>query len=744
MPGHITRRVASLPLRRKFALMLLITGIGISAICTFTALREHQQLVADQNAGLKIRVDSATTLVRHFAEEARRGALSEADAKQQALDALRVIRTETGSDYLWVNDDRPVMLMHPHQTSLNGKPLSDVKSPDGQYVFREMVRIAHQSGSGYLDYVWAKPGADKPVAKTSYIAYFKPWGWIIGTGEYTDDVAAESRRFAWKMLLAGILVIAVTVLLGWLIASGILRSISRALASIQAVASGDLSIHVRNVHDDEIGRMHQAIGSMAGQLRERTERDAVDARRNLRIRTALECVSTNVMIADADGTIVYLNAPLEKMLREQENAIRSELPNFDAAHLVGGNIDLFHRHPQHQRDLLAKLQGTHTATIKVGGRTMQLIINPIISADGQRVGFITEWSDRTTEIRMESEIAGIVEAAARGNMSGRIDTACMRGFFLKMANNLNGLLEANQNSMREISAMLGGLAEGDLTRRMNGEYEGVFAQMRDDANATVDKLVEIVGKIKLSSGTITTAAGEIASGNSDLSRRTEQQAANLEETAASMEELTSTVKQNAESARQANQLAQGAASVARDGGDVVGQVVTTMHGIEASSKKIAEIISVIDGIAFQTNILALNAAVEAARAGEQGRGFAVVASEVRSLAQRSAEAAKEIKHLIDDSVGKVADGSALVSKAGSTMAEIVTSVQRVTDIMAEISAASQEQSAGIEQVNLTITQMDETTQQNAALVEEATAAARSMEEQASVLGQAVAAFHLDE
>jgi methyl-accepting chemotaxis protein len=254
---------------------------------------------------------------------------------------------------------------------------------------------------------------------------------------------------------------------------------------------------------------------------------------------------------------------------------------------------------------------------------------------------------------------------------------------------------------------------------------------------------DMVVQIKESTETISTASDEIAKGNADLSQRTEEQASSLEETASSMEELTSTVKQNAENARQANQLAVGASDVAVKGGNVVKQVVTTMNGISESSKKIADIISVIDGIAFQTNILALNAAVEAARAGEQGRGFAVVATEVRNLAQRSAAAAKEIKELITDSVGKVDAGSKLVDEAGKTMDEIVSSVKRVTDIMAEITAASQEQSSGIEQVNQAITQMDEVTQQNAALVEEAAAAAESMQEQAGSLLQAVSQFKVE-
>ncbi|CTP88687.1 methyl-accepting chemotaxis protein [Xanthomonas graminis] len=344
---------------------------------------------------------------------------------------------------------------------------------------------------------------------------------------------------------------------------------------------------------------------------------------------------------------------------------------------------------------------------------------------------------------MNRQIGQLATAAAAGDFSVRGDAQRFQYDFRAMVDSLNQLMATADGNLQSLSALLQAIAAGDLTARMHGEFNGVFASMRDDANATAEQLAGIVGRIHNAAVSINAAASEIATGNDDLSRRTEQQAASLEETAASMEELTSTVKQNAEHARQANQLAAGAAAVAAQGGDVVGQVVSTMSGIEASSKRIADIISVIDGIAFQTNILALNAAVEAARAGEQGRGFAVVASEVRTLAQRSAGAAKEIKHLIDASVSQVADGSALVRQAGQTMGEIVSSVQRVTDIMGEIAAASQEQSAGIEQVNQTVTQMDEATQQNAALVEKATAAARAMEDQAGQLTETVALFKIE-
>ncbi len=291
--------------------------------------------------------------------------------------------------------------------------------------------------------------------------------------------------------------------------------------------------------------------------------------------------------------------------------------------------------------------------------------------------------------------------------------------------------------------MRGTVAAGDLTSRIDvtaQDEPGMLLQALKDMNTS---LVDIVSKVRSGSDTIATASAEIASGNMDLSSRTEHQASSLEETASSMEELTSTVKQNAENAKQANGLARSASEVAIEGGQVVSRVIDTMGSINESSRKIVDIIGVIDGIAFQTNILALNAAVEAARAGEQGRGFAVVAAEVRNLAQRSAGAAKEIKELIGDSVEKVEAGSKLVNQAGSTMDEVVTSVKRVSDIINEIASASQEQTTGIEQVNIAVTEMDNVTQQNAALVEEAAAAAGSLQEQAATLTQIVSLFKLD-
>jgi methyl-accepting chemotaxis protein len=306
------------------------------------------------------------------------------------------------------------------------------------------------------------------------------------------------------------------------------------------------------------------------------------------------------------------------------------------------------------------------------------------------------------------------------------------------------LARSVMHPLREAIVIAETVASGDLSQEFATERDGDFGRLLSGMGEMEDMLTDVVTRIKASTDSIVVASGQIAAGNQDLSTRTEQQAGSLEKTAASMDELTGTVKQNADNARQANQLARSACEVAVKGGSVVGQVVDTMASINASSRKIVDIIGVIDGIAFQTNILALNAAVEAARAGEQGRGFAVVASEVRSLAQRSADAAKEIKHLIEDSVGKVDAGSALAGEAGRTMEQVVGSVKRVTDIIGEITAASRTQAQGIEDINQAIIQMEQVTQQNAALVEEAAAATQSLKDQAGSLSRVVATFKLEE
>jgi methyl-accepting chemotaxis protein len=385
---------------------------------------------------------------------------------------------------------------------------------------------------------------------------------------------------------------------------------------------------------------------------------------------------------------------------------------------------------------------TRVATALANGDLSQKITQDYPGTFGQTRNGVNNTVDSLT--RIVDEIEKVVAAAAsHGDFSVKMELQGKQGYSKKLSELLNQLSDVTDTGLRDVVRVSKALAEADLTQRITSNYPGLFGQTKDAVNTTVDNLQELVGQIKGAVDSISTASGQIAAGNQDLSQRTEEQASSLEETAASMEEITSTVKGNADNAKQANQLAQGASSVATKGGDVVNQVVMTMFSINESSRKIVDIISVIDGIAFQTNILALNAAVEAARAGEQGRGFAVVATEVRSLAQRSADAAKEIKRLIGDSVEKVETGTQLVGDAGATMEEIVNAVKRVTDIMAEISAASVEQSSGIEQVNQSITQMDQTTQQNAALVEEAAAAAESLGEEAQRLSEAVSVFKVN-
>jgi methyl-accepting chemotaxis protein len=466
------------------------------------------------------------------------------------------------------------------------------------------------------------------------------------------------------------------------------------------------------------------------------------AKETLKIKIALDNASSCVMMADNEGVIRYQNKALQALMQRSEKAFRSVMLSFNAAGILGSSFDIFHKNPSRQRNLVLNLEGEHRSDFRVGGMDVRLVANPIADETGERLGAVIEWMDRTAEVTAEKEIASIVQAAAAGDFSKRIAEADKIGFFLEMARGLNAVLGTSEQALGEIARILKALARGDLTQKIEAHFDGVFAELAADSNSTIERLQGIILQIREASDSINTASREVAIGNNDLSSRTEEQASSLEETAASIEELAATVRHNAENAAQANRLAGEASKAAQRGGEVVSQVVTTMSAITESNREIVDITTLIDGIAFQTNLLALNAAVEAARAGEQGRGFAVVASEVRTLAQRAAEAAKNIKAVIAASVGKVDEGAKLVASAGAAMEEIVAQVKRVGAIIGEIAAASKEQSDGITQVNQAVTSIDQITQQNAALVEEATAATRSLEEQAEALLQAVQVFGL--
>ncbi len=513
---------SSMSIAKKLGLLIVSALVGIIVLCAMFLFSERRLIMEERQSGVKQAVETAHGLVTHFHSLVAKGTMPEAEAKLGAMAALRNLRY-SGNEYFWINDMQPKMLMHPIKPELEGQELTDTKDTNGTQLFVSFVKVVTASGAGFVDYMWPKPGSDKPVLKVSYVKGFAPWGWIVGSGVYVDTVDAVIAERLIYFAISALVLGGILLFIGLLISRGILKQLgcepAEAAEITHRIADGDLSVEVTLKPGDDSSLLH-AIKSMR------------------------------------------------------------------------------------------------------------------------------------------------------------------------------------------------------------------------------DRFAHIVGEVRIGSESVATASGEIAQGNNDLSTRTEQQASALEATASSMEELSATVKQNADNAGQANQLAQSASTVAIQGGQVVNQVVETMKGINESSRKISDIIQVIDGIAFQTNILALNAAVEAARAGEQGRGFAVVASEVRSLAGRSADAAKEIKALINASVERVEHGSALVDRAGTTMTEVVSSIRRVTDIMGEISAASVEQSTGVSQVGLAVTRMDQTTQQNAALVEQMAAAASSLRSQAQELVQTVAVFKL--
>ncbi|MDK1386749.1 methyl-accepting chemotaxis protein [Sinorhizobium sp. 8-89] len=592
---------------RKFrisARLYALVGFALltmAAALTFSLVQAQDRLVAERKAMLAAMNENAITVFDAYFKQEQAGTLSREEAQKRALEAVKAMRYQ-GSGYFWVNDMHPTMVMHPIKPELDGADLTANKDPNGKHLFVEFVKTVQAHGKGFVDYYWPKPGAEEPVLKYSHVAGFEPWGWVVGTGVYADDLAAMFRERAWQM--AGILAAAALAILmaALAIVRSVVRPVEKLKVSMQAIADEDLSSDVPETdRGDEIGQMAKVLVVLRDSVRERLE---------LRSREA-----------------------------EQQDRLNAERSS---------------------------------------------------SEERQRA------------------------------------TA-----------------EAQADAMDTIGAALERLASGDLTAEVE-HIAPEYAKLQKDFNTAVAALRDVIGAISQSTEIVHGSAGDISEAANNLSRRTEQQAAALEETAAALDEITSTVRHASDRAHEARDMVNETKASAAKSGGIVRNAIDAMGRIEASSSRISQIIGVIDEIAFQTNLLALNAGVEAARAGEAGRGFAVVAQEVRELAQRSAGAAKEIKDLISASVKEVGAGVELVRSTGDALMEIETLVNRVNEQVASIATASREQATGLQEVNTAVNSMDQMTQQNAAMVEETTAASQTLAQESRELKVLLEKFCLQE
>jgi methyl-accepting chemotaxis protein len=576
---------------RLYALVALALAVLVGAL-TYSLFQSYDALVHERRLGLAQINDNSVAILNKYHKMEQDGTLTREEAQERAKDVIGAMRYEPDG-YMWINDMQPAMVMHPIKPELNGKDLSQNKDPNGKFLFVEFVNTVKAGQEGFVDYYWPKPGFEEPVEKLSHVIGFQPWGWVIGTGVYSDDLAALFRQTAIQYGVLIALALIGKLICAYLVVRSVVKPINRLKDSMRDIAEEKVDMDIADTERrDEIGGMAQTLVVLRDSVRERIE------------------------------------------LRDRE-------------------------------------------------------------------------------------------AQQQANLNGERERNEL---------NLRTSSERQNHAINALGSALERLAEGDLTVQI-GVIGSEYEKLRDDFNRAVESLGGVIAAINQTSDIVTSSAGNISEATNNLSKRTEQQAAALEETAAALDEITATVRTAAERANEARQMVAETKSSANRSGEIVRSAVDAMGRIEGSSQKISQIISVIDEIAFQTNLLALNAGVEAARAGEAGRGFAVVAQEVRELAQRSANAAKEIKTLISASAAEVDTGVGLVRSTGEALIEIEALVNRVNESVNTIATAAKEQATGLAEINTSVNHMDQMTQQNAAMVEETSAAGQSLAEESYNLRQ---------
>lgn len=705
MPIHLT-------IKQKLTTLTLLILIGSIIINTFFLFQYKEVLMNARQEQIENLIEAASGIVQKQYTLAQEGRLSTEKAQENAKETLRAMRY--GNEYFWIHSLDLKMIMHPFRTDLENKDIRDYRTTNGIQLFVEMEKAIANKGSGFYSYDWQKPGQVVALPKISYLKRFEPWGWVIGTGIYVDDV----EELFWKNTKTAIIINAVLltflVFLVWGIVRNILYKIRQTQHYLTTMSEGQFDEKINAETGDEFGKMLSSMKTMQKRLNESVAALKSTARAARLSQTALEHAKTPVMISNAEHEIIYLNQAARELFSQREPIISQHIPKFSVENMIGTKLDFFHQSSGFDHKLDNSVKQAVRTQVKMGYLHLSASLTTISDeVTGEELGIAAEWKDLTEQTAIQEEMNQIISAALSGNFTQRIDLSNKQGLTRQISEGINHLLKNTEASISQVAAVLHAITQGNLTQRVNAkEYQGLFSEIMSDANLMAQWLAELINQIQSTAHILNHISEDLLRDNQALAVRTEEESSSIEQTKNNMQRITKLMEQNTENIRISNQFINSTMETANTGGHIVHTVVNSMDQIRNSAHKIAEIIGIIDAISFQTNILALNASIEAARAGEHGRGFSVVASEVRHLAERTAKAAKEINKLITDSVKYVESGSVFVNQAGDNMHEIVKQVTQVNALMNTTTNMIEMQGNDINLIYNMIHQLNDITQQN--------------------------------